>query len=186
MPKPSADAEFRRIYDEHHAAILAYCLRRARLEDAKDATAEVFLIAWRRLDDVPSGDGALPWLYGTARNVLANQRRGTFRLTRLIGRLQQERPTRLEPPEAVVVRRERDEHVLEALGRLRPQDQEVIRLSTWEELPQTTIGRLLGCSDRAVTMRLHRALRRLRRELKSDATVWTTQALAPDMEATND
>lgn len=186
MPQPSANAEFRRIYDDHHAAVLAYCLRRAKLEDAKDAAAEVFLVVWRRIDDVPSGDRTLPWLYVTARNVLANQRRGRFRLSRAMTRLRSDPPPRSMPPETVVVRREQEEKVLEALSRLQPQDREVIQLATWEELPQKTIGTMLGCSDRAVTMRLHRALRRLRRELGHYEIEPKAPALAPETEATND
>ena len=37
--------------------------------------AETFTVAWRRLEDVPTGDGALPWLLATARKQLANRRR---------------------------------------------------------------------------------------------------------------
>ena len=85
--RPSCDVAFRRIYDDHYAAVLAYCLRRAALEDAKDATADVFLVAWRRLDQVPGGERTLPWLYGTARKTLANQRRSRSRLMRLMTRL---------------------------------------------------------------------------------------------------
>jgi RNA polymerase sigma-70 factor (ECF subfamily) len=36
---------------------------------APDVVAETFLVAWRRLDDVPADP--LPWLYGVARRVLA-------------------------------------------------------------------------------------------------------------------
>ncbi|CAN5440335.1 hypothetical protein BH24ACT9_BH24ACT9_03500 [soil metagenome] len=28
------------------------------------------LVAWRRIDDVPTGEEARPWLYGVARKVL--------------------------------------------------------------------------------------------------------------------
>ena len=43
MPRPSSHVAFRRLYDEHHATVFAYCLRRASPEDAKDAAADVFL-----------------------------------------------------------------------------------------------------------------------------------------------
>ena len=46
---------------------------------AQDAVSETFLVAWRRLADVPTGADTLPWLYGVARRVLANQRRGNQR-----------------------------------------------------------------------------------------------------------
>jgi DNA-directed RNA polymerase specialized sigma24 family protein len=38
--------------------------------------AETFAIAWRRVDAIPAGDQARLWLYGVARNVLAEHRRG--------------------------------------------------------------------------------------------------------------
>ena len=67
-------------------------------------------------------------------------------------------------PEVVVVRRERDERVLAALGRLRPEDQELLRLALWEELPHAEIAALLGCSRDAATHRIHRATRRVAKE----------------------
>lgn len=184
--QPSSDSVFRRIYDDHYAAVLAYCLRRAAVEDAKDATADVFLVAWRRLDQVPGGDRTLAWLYGTARKTLANQRRGRSRLLRLVTRLRFNPPPRAVTPETAVVRRDQDEAVIAALARLQPKDREVIQLTMWEELPQAAIGELLDCSDRAVTMRLHRALRRLEHELPNDYRPTTAPALAPRTEATDD
>ena len=184
--EPSSDSAFRRIYDDHYAAVLAYCLRRARVEDAKDATADVFLVAWRRLDHVPGGEHTLAWLYGTARKTLANQRRSRSRLLRLMTRLRFNQPTRTATPETAVIRQHQDEAVIAALARLKPRDREVIQLTMWEELPQATIGELLDCSDRAVTMRLHRALRRLEHELPNDYRPSTAPALAPRTEATDD
>lgn len=186
MQKPSANDAFRRIYDEHYPAVLSFCLRRVPLEDAKDASAEVFLVAWRRLDDVPGADGSLPWLYGTARRVLANQRRGQSRRYRLATRLRTNSPAATEGPETVVVRRERDREVLDALGRLRPSDREVIQLSLWENMSHAAIGEVLGCSDRAVTMRLHRALKRLDKEYPSHHRSAIAPAFAPDTEAPSD
>lgn len=184
--KPSENAAFRRIYDEHHAAVLSYCLRRAPLEDAKDAAAEVFMVVWRRLDDIPDGDGSLPWLYGTARRVLANQRRSLSRRMRLATRLRSNRPASPEGPETVVVRRERDREVLDALSRLRPSDREVMQLSLWEDMSQAAIGGVLGCSDRAVTMRLHRALKRLDKEYRSSHRSAIAPAFTSDTEAKSD
>ena len=67
---------FTALFASHSSDIVAYCgWRAASASDAQDAAAEVFLIAWRRLDALPEGDGARVWLYATARKVLANQRR---------------------------------------------------------------------------------------------------------------
>jgi RNA polymerase sigma-70 factor (ECF subfamily) len=187
MNRPSGDAAFRRLFDIHHPAVLAYCLRRAGREDAQDAAAEVFAVAWRRLGDVPDSDGTLPWLYGTARRVLANQRRGRARSRRLSNRLAASRAEPPATPEVIILRREQDQLVLDAIGRLRDGDREVIRLALWERLPHAAIGKILGCSDRAVTMRLNRAVQRLRRELHHSVTPLSTgPKLAPDPEAIND
>ena len=55
----------------------AYAMRRAASpEDAADVLSETFLIAWRKLEQVPPGDSARLWLFGVAANVL---RRGAQR-----------------------------------------------------------------------------------------------------------
>ena len=53
----------------------------------------------------------------------------------------------------------------EALGRLSPADQEVLRLTAWEDLGVDEVAVVLGCGSRAAAMRLHRARRRLRAEI---------------------
>ena len=68
----NTDARFEALYRAHVHEVHGYCLRRTSTEEAKDATSEVFVVAWHRFDDVPDGDESLPWLYGVARNVLAN------------------------------------------------------------------------------------------------------------------
>jgi DNA-directed RNA polymerase specialized sigma24 family protein len=68
---------FEELFREHYRAVRGYALRRAPGDLAQDVVSETFLAAWRRLDDVP--DDALPWLYGVARRVPANQRRSADR-----------------------------------------------------------------------------------------------------------
>ena len=79
----AAEISFATLYRQHHRAVLAYCARRASPADAWDAASEVFVVAWRRLNDVPAVEHARPWLYGVAFRVLANQRRSTHRRIRL-------------------------------------------------------------------------------------------------------
>jgi RNA polymerase sigma-70 factor, ECF subfamily len=64
--------------------VLAHALRRTDAGAAHDAVAETFLVAWRRFDEVPRDP--LPWLYGVARRVLADQRRAGRRRASLQGR----------------------------------------------------------------------------------------------------
>src|SRR5436309_11328259 len=74
------------LFADHAAAVRAYALRRADAATADDIVSEVFVVACRRLDAVPS-DNALPWLLGCARRVLANQQRGGRRREALGHRL---------------------------------------------------------------------------------------------------
>ncbi|HEX6652604.1 MAG TPA: sigma factor, partial [Thermoleophilaceae bacterium] len=75
--EPNRGERFERMFRDSYPLVRAYALRRAAPEGAQDVVAETFLVAWRRLEDVP--EDPLPWLYGAARRVLANQRRSAAR-----------------------------------------------------------------------------------------------------------
>jgi RNA polymerase sigma factor (sigma-70 family) len=165
---PRTDARFRRIYDGHFVAIRSYCLRRLPVSEVNDAVAEVFLVVWRRIDDVPDGDEAPLWLYCIAHNVVRNVDRAARRRDRLNGRLRPFRSPSVPDPETLVIRRSEDDEVLAALAELRPADQEILRLSIWEELSNTEIAEVLGIEAHAVTMRLTRARNRLAGRLGID------------------
>jgi RNA polymerase sigma-70 factor (ECF subfamily) len=162
--REGAEARFDRIYAEHGRAVLAFALRRTtHAQDAADVVAEVFLVAWRRLDDVPSGEGGRLWLYGVARHALANQERSERRRVRLAERLRRELPAAVQSvpppaPETGTIRA--------ALGRLGSEDREILRLAGWEELTPGEIATVLGISQVAARSRLHRARRRLRAALQ--------------------
>jgi RNA polymerase sigma-70 factor (ECF subfamily) len=155
------------LYEAHHRAVYAYFKRRIDSESARDGTVETFLVAWRRIDKVPDGERALPWLYGVARRVLANQRRARKRRGRLINRLARLSVETAPPAEMIVVRRSEEEAVVAALGKLQPAEQELLMLATWEEMPHAEIGQMLGCSAHAVDQRIYRATRHLARAMGS-------------------
>src|SRR5262249_20567887 len=106
-PMPAArederSARFRVLYEENYERILGYALRRVEPADALDVVAETFTVAWRRLTQVPAGDDARLWLYGTARRVVANHNRATRRRARLYGRLAEEVPADAAEPSSSV------------------------------------------------------------------------------------
>jgi len=160
---------FRVIYTDTYPAVQRYCRRRLPDSQAEDVLSETFTVAWSRLDDVPVGDSALPWLYAVARNVVRNQYRRTERsgaLTeRLVDHLEQVPNDPGSPPGL-----DGDERraLAEALESLKEADRELIRLTVWEELPHSAIAIVLGCSENAVTVRLHRARGRLTKKLERD------------------
>ena len=63
----------------------AYVRRRAEPDLVEDAVAETFLVAWRRLDEMPRE--ARPWLLGVARKTLSTQRRTGVRRRSLVTKL---------------------------------------------------------------------------------------------------
>ncbi len=166
------EARFRVLYEQHQPDVLAYCLRRLGRDDAVEACADVFLTAWRRINDVPGDDEARLWLFGIARNTLRNRQRSLRRMRRLVARLGSLSAS-VEPlPDEVVVRRDQDRAVLSALSRLGPRDREVLRLRLWEEATYAEIAVLVGCSRHAAEQRYAKALKRLRSACRQGGHVW--------------
>jgi RNA polymerase sigma-70 factor, ECF subfamily len=156
MAPPRDAREFEALYDRCAASVLSYCLRRATHELAEDAFAETFSVAWRRQDAIPAEP--LPWLYGVARKVLANQRRSARRQAAVALRLVETTPapSAEETPES-------SRCVLAALSQLGVTDRELLMLVAWEGLKPADAARVLGITPARCRVRLHRARRRLER-----------------------
>lgn len=147
---------FELLYRELYAPISGYVLRRSEsAEDAAEAIAETFVVLWRRLDACPNDEEARPWLFGVARRVLANQRRGERRRSALAERLTSE----LDPAE-VSIPAVSDGGVARAFAALSESDREVLSLLAWEELTREELAVALGVSRPVARLRLHRARRR--------------------------
>lgn len=151
-------ARLERLFDAHAAAVRAYALRRTDAATADDAVSEVFVVACRRIDDVPAD--ALPWLLACARRVLANQYRGTRRRLALVDRLSAASGEAVTPTEAGGA-----ERLLRALDSLSEGDRELLMMIAWEGLEPPRAAAALECSRATLAVRLHRARRRLRAAL---------------------
>ena len=163
-----AQVRFAKLYREEGRAILEYALRRVDdREDAADVVAETFLVAWRRLGEVPVGDGARLWLYGVARLVLANLHRAERRRTRLGRRLAETLRTEIGTHAAPAGEAA---EMLRAMGELGEEDRELLLLVSWEGLTPGEAARVLGVTALAARSRLHRARRRLRHLLEERET----------------
>ncbi|WP_354697373.1 sigma-70 family RNA polymerase sigma factor [Paraconexibacter sp. AEG42_29] len=146
------------LYQAHAVAVRAYALRRSSPADADDACAEVWAIVCRRPERVP--EDAAPWLFGTARRVLANQRRGHRRLAALRERMARDVPADIDPPAIPG-----DHALAAALAALSPSDRELLMLIAWEELTPAQAAAALGLRTGTLAVRLHRARTRLSAEL---------------------
>ena len=161
MPAASSEAKFREAFTAHFNAINRYCLRRISLDEVNDVTAEIFAVAWRKVDRMP--DDALPWLYGVARNEIRNRRRSHRRTQALKLKLSGQAESQDLGPEPIIVRNSELQELMTALRSLSDNDQELLLLHTHEELDYEQMGVALGCSPEAARKRLARAIGRLRR-----------------------
>ncbi|MDL4770679.1 RNA polymerase sigma factor [Actinomadura xylanilytica] len=167
--------EFAAVYAQAYEPLLGYVLRRCgSVDDAADIVAETFTIAWRRAAEVPGGDQAQLWLFGTARRVLANHRRGERRHLLKTAALRSE----LEAMSGAVPGPEDAAPVGRVFRELAEADREVLTLVAWEGLGVAEIATVLGCSRNAVSIRLYRARRRFARRLRA-AGVDTPYPAAP-------
>jgi RNA polymerase sigma-70 factor (ECF subfamily) len=153
----AGEERFDRLWREHAAAVLAYARRRVDGEQADEVVAETFVIAWRRLGDIP--EAARPWLFGVARKVAANLRRSERRRDALHDRLAGEQRTGI--PETGD-----DGLAGRALAELPADDRELLMLLAWDGLSRPEAAAALGCSRATLAVRLHRARQRLRTAMK--------------------
>jgi RNA polymerase sigma-70 factor, ECF subfamily len=149
---------FDHLFEANYNAIYRYCARRLGRSDAEDAAADVFTVAWRRLDDMPEGDARRAWLFAVAHHVVGGQYRSRERRSRLSTRLEQTTDPNNEHLELAGD----IDNLLTALDGLSRTDQELLRLSSWDGLTRTEIAHVLGIKENAVDQRLHRARNRLK------------------------
>jgi RNA polymerase sigma factor (sigma-70 family) len=159
------EQRFTEVYLAHYADVLGYLLRRSADHDARDAAAEVFTVVWRRFDEMPAHFETLPWLYGIAAHVLANQRRGDRRRRNLRTRINGAAAATFVAPEPSAAAAGPNASLATALNTLSNSDREVLLLNAWEGLPASQIALRFKISLTAAEKRLSRAKARLARAL---------------------
>ncbi|MBA2641634.1 MAG: RNA polymerase sigma factor [Actinobacteria bacterium] len=166
--------DFEALYRRYCGQVFAYALRRTSRETASDVVADTFLVAWRRLDDVPAE--ALIWLLAVARKTLANHLRSAERRRALAGKLAEASSV---PAPAADYPTTDGSVVMKAFARIHKKDQEAIALVAWEGLTPRQAAVVVGCSSVAFRARLHRAKRRLETELARGERSAGARALEP-------
>jgi RNA polymerase sigma-70 factor (ECF subfamily) len=173
------DALFTDLYRRHHRRVRDFCRRRLSPDLVDDAVAEVFLTAWRRIADVPTGDEARLWLYGVAHRVVGHQWRTTARRRRLHDRLRSVESRPMAGADDGLADDDQLRLVVDAAAGLNPTDAEVLRLVAWEQLSAAQVAIVLGIAPNAVKQRLHRAKRNLAREYRRLESRQTSTPDAP-------
>ncbi len=156
----NAKEEFIQAYENHSDAIFRHCYFRVfDREVARDLTQETFLRTWDYLQkEGKAVENLKAFLYRVATNLI-------------IDRSRKKRETSLEVLQELgfeVVEESRAvdfveiQSLMAAVEMLFPDDREVVTLSFVEDLAPVEIADILGISANAVSVRLHRAIKKLR------------------------
>ncbi|WP_354697752.1 RNA polymerase sigma factor [Paraconexibacter sp. AEG42_29] len=163
MARPADSEAFRALFAEHYRTVCRYLSARTQADQVEDVAGEVFLIAWRRRGDLPADP--VPWLLGTARKCLANQRRSRERAAALAERLALVAAPPADDDQDSPARRRA---VLAALAAVSEADRELLLLSLWDGLPPRAIAAVMRLPPVLVRTRLSRASRRLQSALTDE------------------
>ncbi|GHJ54660.1 siderophore-interacting protein [Nonomuraea sp. TT08I-71] len=166
MTHVEPEERFTAIYHAHHPQVYAYAVSRAGRTLADDVVGDTFLVAWRRLDDLPAAP--LPWLLGVARNVIRERYRDDIRQASLATEL---RAWVAEADADIADGVAERAAMLAALAGLGEDDREALTLTAWQGLSAKAAARVVGCSTATFFVRLHRARRRLEQAMSEAATV---------------
>lgn len=158
------ETAFRELFEATYDDLVRFVERRAHAVLAEDVVAEVFMIAWRRLDDVPTElSQARAWLFTVAYQTLRNSSRSDRRQEAVALRLAQQPPRRDAEADDTASRID----LFRAWQKLSPRERECLALVAWDGLGQAEAAQVLGISTSAFSVRVLRARRRLRHHLSS-------------------
>jgi len=164
-----AQATFEDAFQSYYGLVVAYALRRVGDRATADEIAQsVYEYAWRNWNRHQDDSATRVWLLSICRRQLSNHFRSSKRYLSVLSRFAADSRLSAEPrpdeePDEVVFLRE-------AFRRLKPRQQEVLRLVGWDQLPHAEAAALLGCSLNAFDIRLHRARAALRKEFEAIAS----------------
>jgi RNA polymerase sigma-70 factor, ECF subfamily len=148
-------------YDEHADALFRFCYAfTGRRDDAKDVVQETFMRTWTYLTSGKHVDRMKPFLYRIARNMLIDRSRKMREHS--LEQLQ-------EAGWDVVDDRSVDPSISAEASRavrlaanLEPSHREVLLMRYIDGMPPRDIADIVGESDNVVSVRIHRALEKLR------------------------
>jgi RNA polymerase sigma-70 factor (ECF subfamily) len=167
LSTPPVDETFERLFREHHAFVYrtAYSVTGTR-QDAEDVVQTIFLRLLRR--GLPADVRANPkgYLHRAAINVSLNIVRARKRQRTTTGI---EGLRAIAPLADLNLADEMREHLIKAMGSLRPRVVEMLVLRYEHDYSDADIARMLGTSRGVVAVTLYRARARLKKALRASA-----------------
>lgn len=165
MQSPDKD-KFLQVYDAHADAVYRRCLFKTSDEEvAKDLTQEAFTRTWGYLQDGKEVEHMKGFVFMVANNLIKDhykkQRAHAF------GEMEEFDPQRITDSLENVEAKAEVEQVLRTLKQLKPTDRDVLTLNIVEGFGPKTIAQIKDERENTISVRLHRARKRLRKALNS-------------------
>ena len=163
--EPDRELAFIAVHKDSYPRVYRFVRRRVEsAELAEELAADVFRVVWQKWGDEPHTD--IAWLLTVARNLIGNAYRSRDRQLALQEKLRAAAET-LSGAES------QDLLVHNAMAALRDSERDILQLAYWDELTMAEIARVLGCSESAAKVRLHRARTAFRKQMPVAAAAMT-------------
>lgn len=166
----STDAVFETLYTEAFPRVYAFVRYQvSSTEVAQEVVGRVFFKAYSHRDKIPAGDSAMHWVFRIAHNTLIDYWRVDGRRERASVPVQEllHQPSSASTPETDYQRRQQMSDLLQIVSDLSDDDRAMLALKFAADRTNRDIASILNLSEAAVSMRLLRALRRLKKRLQS-------------------
>ncbi|MBT2555684.1 RNA polymerase sigma factor [Arthrobacter sp. ISL-5] len=149
------------VHKESYPRVYRFVRRRVEsAEVAEELAADVFRVAWQKWGDGARTDTA--WLFTVARNLIGNAYRSRDRQLALQEKLRSASELRTGGESADLV-------VHDVMAALRENERDILQLAYWDEMSMAEIAGVLGCSESAARVRLHRARAAFRKQMPAAA-----------------
>jgi len=140
----------------------------ATADTAQELVSRIFLKAYRHRTSAPTDAAAIQWIFRIAHTTLIDYWRVDRKRERASVPIEElEDLADSSNAESAYERKERSAHLLRLIGELSEDDRTVLALKFTAQRTNRDIATILGVSEGAVSMRLLRALRRLRERLQT-------------------
>lgn len=137
-------------------------------DEAEDAAQETFIRAYRALGRFDPTRPLRPWLLQIVANLTRNRRRSLGRYWAALQRRFEKDPPVIPDVETQAGVRMQSQRLWEAVRRLREDDQQMIYLRFFLELPVQDVAEAANIAEGTVKSRTSRALDRLRKVIEQD------------------
>jgi len=152
------------LFERYQGPMYNFFIRQCRRQSlAEDLTQQVFERMLRYRQSYVPGMAFRSWLYQIARNVRHDndKRERRYRSSEFVA-TERIRST-ADVADDSLLKKEQNQQLQIALGKLKPEEREVLLLTRYQQLKYREVAEIYGITESAVKVRVHRAIKELRR-----------------------